>query len=267
MPDDVRSGPRLRHGERADVLAGDQLRQVLRLLLGRAPAAELVDAEIGVRAVGEADRGRGAGDLLDRDAMGEIAHAGAAVLLGYGDPEQPERAELLPEVGRKLVVRVDLPLPAARSPPPRSAAPCRAAPRFPRRARSSLLHRTSHPPSCADAAPPRSRHGYPEFVSDSRAGPIRVWSASLVRCCAGCVPPMTIPNPPQGADGEYRAVDCIGRQFLCRMRHEARPMRVRVPRHLSLTAVERLDGSCRRVHVQDPRLAPAAAPRSSRHSA
>ena len=60
-----------------------------------------------MRAVGEADRGRGAADLLERDAVGEVAHAGAAVLLGHGDPEQAERAELLPQIGRELVVRVD----------------------------------------------------------------------------------------------------------------------------------------------------------------
>ena len=34
------------HGQRADVFAGDQLRQVARLLVRRSPAADLVDAEI-----------------------------------------------------------------------------------------------------------------------------------------------------------------------------------------------------------------------------
>ena len=73
--DDVGAGAGLGHRERADMLAGDQLGQIARLLRRRAVAHDLVDAEIGVRAVGEADRGRGARDFLDRDAMLEIAEA------------------------------------------------------------------------------------------------------------------------------------------------------------------------------------------------
>ena len=86
----------------------DQLGQVLPLLLRRAVAADLVDAEVGVRAVGKPDRGRGAADLLHRDHVREIAHAGAAVLLLDGDAEQPERAELAPEIGGKIVGGIDL---------------------------------------------------------------------------------------------------------------------------------------------------------------
>ena len=76
--DDVGAGARLGHGERADMLAGDQLRQVAPLLLLAAVAADLVHAEVGMRAVAEPDGGRGAGHLLHRDAMLEIAEAGAA---------------------------------------------------------------------------------------------------------------------------------------------------------------------------------------------
>ena len=54
--DDVGAGAGLAHGERAHMLAGDQLRQVFALLRLAAVAAELVDAQVRVRAVGEADR-------------------------------------------------------------------------------------------------------------------------------------------------------------------------------------------------------------------
>ena len=104
---DVGAGARLRHRERAEMLAGDQLRQIARLLLGVAPAKNLVHAEIGVRAVGEADRAGGARNLLHRDAMLEIAEPGAAVVLRDGDAVQAERAHLRPELARKPVLAVD----------------------------------------------------------------------------------------------------------------------------------------------------------------
>ena len=60
-----------------------------------------------MRAVGKADGGGGAGNLLHRDEVGKVAHAGTAELLGHGDAEQAERAELLPQVGGELVLVVD----------------------------------------------------------------------------------------------------------------------------------------------------------------
>ena len=60
-----------------------------------------------MRAVGQADRGRGAGDFFHRHDVFEVAHAGAAVFLLHGDAEHAEIAELAPEVGRELVVAVD----------------------------------------------------------------------------------------------------------------------------------------------------------------
>ena len=94
--DDVGAGAGLRHGERAEMLAGDELRQIARLLLGPAPAEDLVHAEVGMRAVGEADRAGGARNLLHRDAMFEIAEPGAAIGLRDGDAVQAERAHLRP---------------------------------------------------------------------------------------------------------------------------------------------------------------------------
>src|SRR6202008_3221992 len=108
QPDAFRAGAGLRHGERADVLAGDELRQVFLLLRLAAVAPDLVHAEIRMRAVGEADRGRGARDLFHGDDVGEIAHRRAAVLLFHRDAEEAERAELAPEVRREFVRTVDL---------------------------------------------------------------------------------------------------------------------------------------------------------------
>ena len=104
---DVGAGARLRHRQRADMLAGNQFRQVFALLLLTAVAAELVDAKIGMRAVGQADGGAGARDFLHRHAMLEIAEAGAAIFLLDRDAVQAERAHLRPQVARKNIVAVD----------------------------------------------------------------------------------------------------------------------------------------------------------------
>ena len=60
-----------------------------------------------MRAIGQADRGRGPRHLLHRDAVLEIAEAGAAIFLLDGDAVQAERADLGPEVARKLIAAVD----------------------------------------------------------------------------------------------------------------------------------------------------------------
>ena len=106
--DDVGAGAGLGHGERADMLAGDQLRQVCALLRLAAVAADLVDAEVGMGAVGQPDGGGGARHLLHGDAMLEIAEAGAAVLLLDRDAVQAEGAHLGPQVAREGVGPVDL---------------------------------------------------------------------------------------------------------------------------------------------------------------
>src|SRR5277367_3846047 len=55
---DVRAGVGLGHRQCADMLARDQLRQITQLLLGTAVSPDLIDAKIGMRAVGKADRRR-----------------------------------------------------------------------------------------------------------------------------------------------------------------------------------------------------------------
>src|SRR4029450_12729022 len=77
------------------------------LLLSRTPAMNLVDAEVGVGAVGQANRGRGAADLLHGDAVGEIGHIGAAVLLLDRDAMKPQLAHRRPQVDRELVLLID----------------------------------------------------------------------------------------------------------------------------------------------------------------
>ena len=60
-----------------------------------------------MRAIRQADRGRGPRHLLHRDAVFEIAEAGAAILLLDGDAVQAERADLGPEVAGELIAAVD----------------------------------------------------------------------------------------------------------------------------------------------------------------
>ncbi|MNN33131.1 hypothetical protein D3C81_1468720 [compost metagenome] len=105
--DHVGAGVGLAHGQGADVFAADQLGQVLELLLMGAVAVDLVDAQVGVGAVGQRDRGRGAADFFHGHHVGQVAETRAAVLLGHGHPQQAHLAELLPHVGGEQVVVVD----------------------------------------------------------------------------------------------------------------------------------------------------------------
>src|SRR5258706_15791237 len=90
------------------MLARDQFWQIFPLLRFVAVAAQLVDAKVGMRAVGQADRGRRPRNLLDRDAMLEVTESRAAILLLDGNAVQAERADFRPEVAGKLIALVDL---------------------------------------------------------------------------------------------------------------------------------------------------------------
>ena len=90
------------------MLAADQLGEIFALLLVIAPAADLVDAQVGVRAVAQADRGRRPRHFLLRDDMLEIAEAEPAPFLLDGDAVQAELAHLRPQMLRKFVLLVDL---------------------------------------------------------------------------------------------------------------------------------------------------------------
>ena len=106
--DDVGAGTRLGHRQRPHVQARDQPGQQAPLLLARAVQAELVDAQVRVRAVGEADAGRGPADLLHGDRVLEIAQARAAPFLLDRHAEQPELTQLRPQPARERVRPVDL---------------------------------------------------------------------------------------------------------------------------------------------------------------
>ena len=104
----VRARAGLAHGEAAHVGAVAERRQELPLLLLRAVARDLVDAEVRVRAVGKGDGAGRAAHLLDRDDVGEIAHLRAAILSRRGDAEQAQFAHLRPEIAREGVLTVNL---------------------------------------------------------------------------------------------------------------------------------------------------------------
>ena len=60
-----------------------------------------------MRAVGQADGGRGAADLLHRHDMLQVAHAGAPILRRDGEAEQADGAQFRPEIGGEVVGEVD----------------------------------------------------------------------------------------------------------------------------------------------------------------
>src|SRR6516164_4548531 len=90
------------------MIARDQLGQIFALLRRIAVAADLVDAEIGMGAVGQADSGGRTRNLLHRDAMFEIAEPRPAIFLLDRNAVQAERADLGPEIAGELVGLVDL---------------------------------------------------------------------------------------------------------------------------------------------------------------
>ena len=105
--DHVRAGAGLAHGQRAHVLAADQLRQIALLLRVAAVAPDLIDAEVRMRPVAQADRGRRARDFLHGDDVLGVAQAAAAVFLLDRDPVQAERAQARPQIARELIGPVD----------------------------------------------------------------------------------------------------------------------------------------------------------------
>src|SRR5690606_37138986 len=105
--DDVRAGVRLGHRQRTNVLAAHQLGQVLALLLFGAVAVNLVDAQVGVGAVGQTNRGGGAADFLHGNHVCQVAHPGSAVFFFHGNTQQAHIAKLPPQVHGELVVTID----------------------------------------------------------------------------------------------------------------------------------------------------------------
>ena len=81
----------LRHGQGADLLAGEQAREETLFLLGISVQRKLVDAELRVGCVGESDTPGGPTDLLHDYTMGLISHAETTVLFVGRDAEESAR--------------------------------------------------------------------------------------------------------------------------------------------------------------------------------
>ena len=103
----VGTGIRLGHRQGADVFTGNQFGQIFLALGFGTVAANLVYAQIRVCTVGQADRGRSAGDFLQSDDVGKIAHAGPAVFLASGHAEQTHLAKFPPQISREFVGAVN----------------------------------------------------------------------------------------------------------------------------------------------------------------
>src|SRR5690606_19875536 len=84
----VGAGVGLAHGQGADMLTADQLGQVLGFLFGVAVTVDLIDAQVGVGAVGEGNRRRGAADFFHGNHVGEIPQTSAAAFLSDGHTQQ-----------------------------------------------------------------------------------------------------------------------------------------------------------------------------------
>ncbi|EGJ32873.1 hypothetical protein LYNGBM3L_74300 [Moorena producens 3L] len=81
---------------------------MFRFLRVIAPAPQLVDAEIGMGAIRQANRRRCAADLFDRDGMFEIAEPGAAIFFADRNAVQAKLPHFGPEVTRELIGFVHL---------------------------------------------------------------------------------------------------------------------------------------------------------------
>src|SRR3954463_67167 len=104
---DVGPQPGLRHGEGAAHLAGGHPRQeALLLLLGAVLDDHVGDDEVGVDDAGDAHPA--AGDLLHHQRVGQQRLAEAAVLLGNGEPEDPELLEPVDDLLRIDVAVLEL---------------------------------------------------------------------------------------------------------------------------------------------------------------
>ncbi len=106
--DNVGSSARLAHRQRPDMFATDQFGQVFGLLFGRGVAFDLVDAQVGMRAIGQRDRGRSTADFFHGDHVLKIAKAGTAVFFGHCHAQQAKITEFAPEIVGELVTGINL---------------------------------------------------------------------------------------------------------------------------------------------------------------
>ncbi|MNS91120.1 hypothetical protein D3C72_1251970 [compost metagenome] len=92
----VRTRARFAHRQRTDLGAAAQVRQEALLLRLGAVLAQLVHAQVRVRAVGQADATGSTRHFFHRHHVGQVAHAGAAVFFFHGQAQQALLAQLGP---------------------------------------------------------------------------------------------------------------------------------------------------------------------------
>jgi hypothetical protein len=90
------------------MFAAHQFRQVRISLSVRAIEADLVDTQVGMRAIRQTHRAGCTGNLFHGDCMCKVAKTRAAPALGHCDTEQSLLAQFGPQVARKLVAPVEL---------------------------------------------------------------------------------------------------------------------------------------------------------------
>ncbi len=105
---DIAARSRLAHRQRSDMLAADQAGEVFGLLLRVAPARDLIDAQIGMRAVGQAERSAGAAHFFDSDSVFEIAQPGTAVRFAHRHAVQAQFTQFWPQLNREPVLGIHL---------------------------------------------------------------------------------------------------------------------------------------------------------------
>ena len=78
------------------MLARDKAGEIFGLLLIIAPAADLIDTQVGMRAIGKPERGARPADFLNRDDMLQIAEAQSAISLVNSHSVKAQSAHLRP---------------------------------------------------------------------------------------------------------------------------------------------------------------------------
>ena len=105
--DHIGPGTGLAHGQGTDMVTADQFGQVPGFLLVGTVDNNLVDAQVGVGAVGETDRRRSPGNFLYHNGVGQVAHVGAAVFFVSGNAQQAQIAHFFPQRQGELIAAVD----------------------------------------------------------------------------------------------------------------------------------------------------------------
>ncbi len=88
------------------MLAGNKFWQIFCALFGRAVTLDLIDTEIGMRAIAQANRRRRAADFFHGNTMSEIAHTSTAIVFRSGDPKHTKLTQFTPEIHGKCIVAV-----------------------------------------------------------------------------------------------------------------------------------------------------------------